>query len=68
MTKRLDLEKIARGLGAERRGKIDASGAILARYSFWPGSKLGSACLRVEAGPRIPVGPNGVSFRSRRAR
>jgi hypothetical protein len=68
MKMRIDMDKIAMGLGAERRGKVAASGGyfgaiqlladIEARFRLPPGG----------AGRRMPVGRNGVSSRSRRER
>ena len=55
----LNVGKIARGLGSERRGKVVAGAAASARRSSWPTSKRASACRQAEGDQPTPVGPSG---------
>jgi len=55
MKTQLNMDKIAKGLGAERQGKVAALAATSARCSFWLTSRPASACRPAgEAyGPRL---------------
>jgi hypothetical protein len=61
MKMQLDMDRIARGLGAERRGKIAARGGYFGAMQLWPTSRRASAYLRVEAGRQTPAGPSDGS-------
>jgi hypothetical protein len=60
MKPHLDMNKIARGLGAERKGKVPATAATSARYSCWRTSRRGSAWRLAEDGQRTRAGRNGA--------
>jgi len=62
MKVRLDMDKIAKGLGARRRGKVAASG------SCWPISRVDSASHQAADGRRMPAGPSGALCHSHRKR
>ena len=66
MKVRIDMDKIARGLGAERRGKVAASGGYFGAIQLLADIE---AHFRVPPGGGRPTdasGRNGVSSRSRR--
>ena len=68
MKVRIDMDKIAMGLGAERRGKVAASSGYFGALQLLADIK---AHFRVPRGGdrrRTPAGRNGVSSRSRRER
>jgi len=59
------MDKIARGLGAERRGKVSSSGATSARCRSWRRSRPASACRPAAAGRRTPPGARAELRRQR---
>lgn len=62
----LDMNNIARGLRAERKGKVVAVAATSGLCNSSPTSRHVCACLLAEAERRIRTGPNGGWFHWRR--
>jgi len=56
MKAQLDMEKIARGLGAERRGKITTSGGYLGAKQLLADIEARSAAISL---PAVRPGPSG---------
>jgi hypothetical protein len=67
MKGRIDMDKIARGLGAERRGKVAAPGSYFGAIQLLADIEVRFR-HQAAAGRRTPLGRNGVSSRSRRER
>ena len=68
MKTQLDMDKIAKGLGAERRGKVKGRGGYFGQCSSWPTSRRGSACPREADDQLTPDGPSDGSCLSHRRR
>ena len=68
MKMRLNIDKITRGLGTERRGKVAVSGGYFGAQQLLAELKPASARDRAVVGRRMPVGPNDAWCRSRRER
>jgi len=60
MKKRLDMDKIARGLGAVRRGKVTASGGYFGAMQLMADIE---ACFRVPSGGGRPTNPRWTERR-----
>ena len=68
MKMRLDMDKIARGLGARRRGKVAASGGYFGAMQLLADIESRFHVPAGAGGRRMPAGPSVASCRSHRKR
>ena len=61
MKRKRDMDRIAKGFGAERRGKVSATGGYFGAMQLLADVEANSAYRRVMGGRRILGGRNGDS-------